>query len=232
MPNNISIFDFDRTLTKRHTFPWHSLDSYSVPYVYETIYENGNAEALVNMKAGAHEQLKHDAEQLGAIATYHNNPAFIAGFIAVLLGKKLIFKETLLSNSIPVVAINSYEVEGEEKPFLISYIPALGDAFSKTLEKLAGKNNQITFLRATLFEKGLIKEDEMIQYFDDSEENFNHAKTLSLVNSHWVDPKNNVFTVIKTFYGEPLPAKKTEAVVDDVDTRPAPHEEVVDDQTT
>ena len=55
--------------------------------------------------------LKHDELQTSAIATYHNNPAFIAGNVAALLNKKLTLAETRHSKA-PTVAIDIYTIEG------------------------------------------------------------------------------------------------------------------------
>lgn len=89
--------------------------------------------------------LKHNNnDELTAIATYHNNPAYIAGYISRILGKELVFQETFYSTQ-PTTAINVYQVAGIERPFLISYLPDLGDAFQTKMNQLAGKNNQINF---------------------------------------------------------------------------------------
>ena len=198
MFQKVSIFDFDHTVSIRHTFASHALDLYAktdAPFLYQV----GKKHALANTKIGIREYLKHDIKELSAIATFHNNPHFIAGYIAHLLGKELIFlkNKTIYSSSEPLIAINFYQIKGVEAPFLISYIPKVGQAFQETMNELTGKNNQIEFLRRTLLQESWINKKTIIQYYDDSLKNFTAAASLSLINSYLVDDSNPNF-MIKT----------------------------------
>ncbi len=213
----VSIFDFDQTLTKQHTFSWHGLESYLSDLSPQVIYREGIENAHTNMKGGVLAYLKHDVEHLSAIATYHNNPDFAAGFIAGLLGKELILSKTIYSKTNPITAINYYTVDGTKAPFLISYIPAYHEHFKQRLRMLEGKNDQIMFLRSSLLEERLIEDDTIIDFYDDSDNNFQHAKSLPLINGHLIAARNETFTIIDSFLSE-LPARtreETPLMVDD-----------------
>jgi hypothetical protein len=198
MAHVISIFDFDQTVTIKHTFYRFALVTYPDSGSQLSHYEAGRANAEQNMKQGVRERLKHNLEHLSAIATYHNNPAFIAGFIARILGNELKFNKTVFSDVSPRTAIDYYSVEGIETPFLISYIPAANDEFDKTLAQLHGKNEQLTHLKQIFLTEKWIPDNSVINYYDDSYVNFQCAIPLSLINRHYVDPVMSEFTILAT----------------------------------
>lgn len=196
-PNKIvSFFDFDQTLTKRHTFAQFGLDDEPNEETKAKSFKEGQEQARGNKKTGIAEHFFHDNNHLTAIATYHNNPDFIAGFISGLLDKEVTLLKTVLSETKPTTAINYYTIAGEEAPLLISYIPAY-KTFNETLSELQGKNEQITHLRKTLIEDKLIDEGNIINFYDDTKENFEKAKALPNINRFLVAKNNPSFEVIQ-----------------------------------
>lgn len=138
--------------------------------------------------------LKHDANNLSAIATFHNNPAFVAGCIAHTFGKELTLVATHSSSSTPAVAIAEYKVEGA-RPFLISYLPYVTAQFNKNMNLLGNKNSQIEFVRSTLLGRGLITESDVIQFYDDSRENYEAASRLPFIQSNLVKGQAGPFII-------------------------------------
>lgn len=177
--NVLNIFDFDLTLTKNHTFSTYCLDNWNKPF--EECYKEGQRHAEGNLKKSCISAFKHDdIHELSAIASYHNNPHFIAGYVSKILKKNLLFQRCKLSQDpdVPQTAVNFYSVEGIEKPFLISYIPEKGDNFSRRMEDLCGKNEQILFLKTILQKKGYISDEVIINFYDDSSVNCRAAESL------------------------------------------------------
>ena len=195
MLNTFSIFDFDQTVTKEHTFATKQLAWFEPDHIPITLYNLGKKDALKNKKVGVTNFFKHDDEHLSAIATYHDNPMFIAGFIAALLGKELSFIKTIYSETHPITAINFYTVEGMDTPFLISYIPVSGDAFKATLSSLNGKKDQVLFLRNTLLDEKLMSDNAIINFYDDRPLNFESVKSIPLINSYLVSDSNDTFSI-------------------------------------
>lgn len=191
---NLYIYDFDQTITQKHTFGTHCIEYYAGKNT-EEIYKQGMVSAVSNIKAGFSEVFKHDDLYTSAIATYHNNPAFIAGNIAFLLNKKLALVETRFSKA-PVVAIDIYDIEGLDRPFLISYIHEVDYMFQKRLTEIDGKNNQIQFLQETLLELGQIKGNAVIYFYDDSRSNYDKSQKIAQVNSYHINANTPVFQII------------------------------------
>ncbi|KTD12049.1 hypothetical protein Lgra_1507 [Legionella gratiana] len=191
----ITILDFDQTVSIQHTFGEHCLDNHQNLSMTD-IYQLGKNHAIQNVKMGIEAVLKHnDSDELTAIATYHNNPTYIAGYVSRILGKELIFQKTLYSTQ-PTTAINVYKVAGIERPFLISYLPDLGLAFQTKVNQLAGKNNQINFLTQVLNNEGQIDINNfIINFYDDTQKNYTNAKGLPKVNSFWVQGNTSKFSL-------------------------------------
>ncbi len=200
----ITIFDFDQTLTGTHTFSTHTLENTSNPFD-DTQMAIGAADAKQNIKKGVEEFFKHDENHLSMIATYHNNPSFIAGFISAIFKKKLTYIETL-DAGVSGTAIDRYGVDGVETSFFISYITGGGASFTSTMERLYqhGKNDQIESLRRILLDEGLIEGNTLIHYYDDTSNNFVHAKQLKQLNCYLVDRNNPIFTVLETHCSDML----------------------------
>jgi hypothetical protein len=189
------IFDFDRTITKQHTFAGKCLKRDGAD---EGQYALGKLDAKDNTKDGVAALLTHTDEEISAIATYHNNPHYVAGYIAHILEKELTHEKTIFMET-PSLAMNFYHVEEVSKPFIISYIPEAGKMFDQTLEVLGNKNKQIEWLRDTMITKGYMLENAIIDFYDDSRPNFEGAKRLKYVNSYWISTTCMVFTVIGTY---------------------------------
>ena len=86
MEKVISIFDFDRTITKMHTFQKYRIENYHGAHLSDS-YSDGLMDAETNTKRDMKTHLRHDEHEITAVATYHNNPSFIAGYISFILGK-------------------------------------------------------------------------------------------------------------------------------------------------
>ncbi len=199
--DKLNVFDFDHTITKKHTFSESGLSALSVG---EANYQHGIKHAQSNIKSNL--PLKHNEDELSAVATYHNNPDFIAGYISVILQKKLTFKEKLVWPNEPNVSINVYQVEGISRPFLISYVPQYGKSFNSAISLLPGKNKHIELLRKVLFEDNQISsQSAKINFYDDSINNVELAQELSNVNSYLVNAHDvNNFSISKQFSKEVL----------------------------
>lgn len=216
MLSKITIFDFDLTVTKEHTFEEASIEElHEAGFTeFKSIYDIGLEDAADNIKQDF-PALQHHAKNLSVIATYHNNPHYIAGFMAYRLGVDLDYVETRTSG-VPVTAINIYKVEGSELPFFISYIPDFYDEFNKKIAAFGtnGKNPQIQFLRQTLEALGYATPETMVDFYDDSRTNFIAAQKLAFTNCYHVDGKNKNFRVIATKLATPKPEVSTETVLD------------------
>ena len=200
------IFDFDQTLTIQHTFAWYSLDCFNGSFADK--YAVGEDNSKLNAKKGINVVFKHDLEHISAIATYHNNPLFIAGFVAGLLKKKLAYIKTYTSST-EGTAIDRYSVEGSRVPFLISYITDIEPLFSKIVQRLQihGKNDQINSLRRIFVNEGLMDENTIINFYDDTNENFEHAACLTRTTRHLIKRGTDTFTIVQSCLSPP-PSKK------------------------
>jgi hypothetical protein len=188
------IFDFDLTMTNGHTFEAYSLDMFfgADPSV---MYEAGKNIGKKLLKTGV--PFEHDAAHVSAIATHHNNPALLAGFVAHMLGKELQLVETITSEE-PKVAVNVYQIVGVARPFLISYIPDQENDFEPKLLQLGDKNHQIKFLQQILQQQGQLTESAVIDFYDDTETNCLAARQIPEVNTHWVNKHNPHFSILKS----------------------------------
>ncbi len=183
------IFDFDCTITKEHTFKKHCIEQARDINQYELGKEIGPD----IIAKGIEEKLLHNEQQFSAIATHHNNPEFIAGIVSLILGQKLTLKKQQVSTTSAQVALNIYQVENSNKPFLISYIPY--KEYSKTLSTLIGKNEQITLIRNTWIKAQLIDKNTKINFYDDDSNNVALACDLSYLNVRQVKVKYGIFTI-------------------------------------
>lgn len=191
---NGKIFDFDLTMSKTHTFANHCIDRYQGQDP-SLIYQVGKRLAANLLKSNI--PFAHDANHLSAIATFHNNPALIAGVIAHVLGKELQLVETLTSEE-PLVAVNVYQVEDEERPFLVSYIPEVGSAFQERMGQLGNKNHQIKFLQRILLQQQQITPSTTFEFYEDTNENYLAAQQLPGMNCHLVGKFNPQFTILQS----------------------------------
>lgn len=189
-----SIFDFDQTISIKHTFRNFKLGAVDPSANH---FELGKKHALGNIKKQIENYLKHDNDNLSAVATWHNNADFIAGYLAIVTGKELTLEKTMHSKD-GLIAINQYRVTGVNKPFLISYIPhANDDAFQNALTLLKNKNRQIAWLHKKMLKQQLIQEDSIIDFYEDTRKNFEEAKKLPYIKSHLVDNTGIYFNIIE-----------------------------------
>lgn len=203
----LNIFDFDRTISINHTFNDKRIESYESSTSTSDIYEDGKKHAQKNAKVNIKDWLTHENYKISAIATFHNNPHFIAGYVSHILGKELAFSKISypLPNSTDV-AHAEFFVEGVDTPFIISYIPKTDDAFQLTLANLKDKNTQISALIATLQPS---TKNHPVCFYDDSRENYKQAKQLQDLNCFHIhhespsfdnyNPDNSYFIVNKSY---------------------------------
>lgn len=192
-----SIFDFDWTITIQHTYKATAVESGELTGFSEAEYERGRMDAKTNTRSGLLDYLRHDDEEnTCAIATFHNNHPMVAAYIAELFQRKATFLSTQISED-GLCAISFYALDGINKPFPVSWIPASGVAFGATLAKLGdNKNCQLEFLRRVMQESGLIKTDEPMHFYDDTPRNCEFAKALPLVEVHQVQRYGAAFTTV------------------------------------
>ena len=193
----LNIFDFDCTLTKKHTFNDFRLEH----YIFSDNIIVGQNAADGFKKSGIERFLKHDSQQVSAVATSHNNPDFIAGFIGQILNKKFTLIRTDYLQKPTTTAVNYYEVEGTEAPFLISYLPKYDQAFQSAIAQLkaTGKNCQINALRDIYLKNQWVSAESDTTFFDDTKENYEEAKKLPQMIAHLIDPNKPQFSVIESF---------------------------------
>lgn len=148
----ISIFDFDCTLTKEHTFrstALHGLSPDGLRNHSVEQYQRGWAAQRQLAKANLTDYVKHNDDDFYlCIATYHNNPSFIAGFLSGHFGRELSYVKTDDVGESTVIA--SYQLMGVSRPILISCIAATDADFDNALRILSDKNHQIRQLMQVL----------------------------------------------------------------------------------
>lgn len=202
----VSIFDFDQTITKNHTFPKNRKEEHTNQDSYGLGLANGRTlgkdNGQENIKEGLFKFFKYDDLHMSVIASHHNNPAFIAGTIAALLETELVKVEpngTILSGdriASHAVAIDIYTIKGTNKEFLISYIPEENDVFSERIANIQRKNRQIHFLQNVLLQRGQITPNTVINFYDDDEANCNMAmKHLPSIYSFHIAATNLKFQI-------------------------------------
>ena len=189
-----AIFDFDCTLTITHTFSAHAIERAQPA---QNQYALGQTEGQNNIKHGVDVVLNHGKQDLSAVATYHNNPEFVAGNISEILKKELTLVDTIRKTIVNAgssekteIAINVYKVVGIDKPFLISYLPHKGNEFQSAMRILENKNAQISAIREFWLTKRFIKGTDSIDFYEDSCTNFNAAKSLDYINGYLVTASN------------------------------------------
>lgn len=194
------VFDFDCTLTIEHTFAKRSIENVQAEQDQYALAKN---EGTKNIKRGVDSVLKHDEHDLSAVATYHNNPAFVAGTISTILKKELTLVETIRktiaegdSANKTDIAINVYRIEGIEKPFLISYLPYTGDEFQSAMRILGNKNAQISAIRDFWLTKGFINNTDTIDFYEDSRTNYNGARSLGYINGYLVKESDELTVLV------------------------------------
>lgn len=170
----IRFFDFDETLTIKHTFRTAGLDCESLEdsnHLQQHFEARGLESAKINMKEKVGNICKHDdVEYTSSIVTYHNNPFFIAGFMSGLFEKKMIFMKELPADKNALFMAYEYQVEGITNPFLICCRKP-----SEEHTPADRKNSMITFTRNCLLEKGTIAIEDTCEFYDDDHRNIIEA---------------------------------------------------------
>jgi hypothetical protein len=159
----------------------------------------------ITKKAIPPELIQLDSDHTLAIATYHNNPDYIAGFLQTLLDKKITFRataqQTKKRNDLDLVGVHVYDIEGHEYPLLIAHIPQIDQKYFSAMTVLnaaRGKNQHIELLRTCALEYNCIEENTYCDFFDDTELNVRLAENFKenhRLNSHLVIKTNPQFTV-------------------------------------
>ncbi|VEH13093.1 hypothetical protein [Legionella jordanis] len=180
MPNTVHLFDFDQTLTVNHTFK-HTERALFPNASEADMYQLGKEEFDRNRKPGAESFFIHNDQQASAIATFHNNPSMVAGFLSRMLGDKE-FTPVNTQYSGPY-AVTTYQVKGSNTPVLVSWINASSaDEFNGTIATLQQqnihKNGQLSFLHQCMSNQNIIQPTTDIHYFDDSQANIIAAESL------------------------------------------------------
>ncbi|MCC5792549.1 MAG: hypothetical protein JJT82_08095 [Legionellaceae bacterium] len=155
----LRIFDFDQTITIKHTF------------------KNRHLTPENNLKANIDEVFKHSTDEIAAIATYHDDPEYILNYVAKILQVE---RATISLTGKPLryqhANLHAYCIPGQDKPLLISALPK--DDYNKHQKALneMGKNTQIAHILLYLTEHYAIQpQDIRLQFYDDSLKNCQKA---------------------------------------------------------
>jgi len=181
----VHFYDFDETITPKHTYKEQGL-TYGYEYDNAFLLESmnrGYAYAQTSLKEGLREHCKHDDEKFSAaIITYHNNPWFIAGYMAHVLNTPL---ETLQcmgpQAKAAAFAVFGFQITGLNKPLLITC------RTEDVLDERKGKNDMILLTKKVLEEGQYVSKNAQYSFFDDDYQNVHTAwKHLSFLNCHQV----------------------------------------------
>ncbi|MDF1653495.1 MAG: hypothetical protein P1U34_00120 [Coxiellaceae bacterium] len=231
--NNVNFVDFDKTLTKRHTVTTTPCRFFGEGYfrddqlTVEAQIELGYSESEDNLKNDILPGLIQLGEgTVSAVATFGNNHAYIAGYLARHLGvgadsvklDRVVF-ENEDEGATAQFATAVYNVEGLDKPLCISHIHAPGNdadiykAFVAQFETAdaVGKNRQLSHLKNVMQGLGHCSDADTYVLYDDSETNCTKAVELDFISSAYqVDGGNEAFTIARSFgvaaIAAPVPA--------------------------
>jgi hypothetical protein len=193
-----SIFELDGTISITPTIAEYCIDKAKPT---EDQYELGKKIGRINRKKSVEHFFIHNDYELCGIATLHNNPAFVAGYIAALLNKELTFIQTIYSKTTPDIAVNEYIVKGLDKPIFICFVPHIGKEYHAALNALrVDKNVQIDFLRKIWIENRLIQRTSVIDLYDNSFKVCEAAQKLLYVNIHKVSGFVSDFIIYNYVY--------------------------------
>lgn len=212
MSKTVIFWDFDQTLTIRHTFAEYERGCFLNGETDSELYVLGKQHFENNRKifpedtdVKAPPLFAHDDQHaISAIATFHNNPSFIAGFVSKKLHQELMLHHIIYSDTTPLVAVSFYAVGRLNTPFLISWIPAIGHDFAETIGKLQSqhiyKNHQLSLLRQNLI-PDYLEPTALIHFCDDSVANVDVAATLPFpLVGYYVDPQQSRLSLRQAFY--------------------------------
>ena len=126
--------------------------------------------------------LKMDEDHAFCVATYHNSPEYIAGFMGHVLGKKVTPVWFGSNSNVDSVMVGGYRIDGQTQPLLIAYMlkkdKDLGAAV-QTLQASKGKNTHIEELRIWANNKKLVDDGTFYDFFDASEQDLEKARALA-----------------------------------------------------
>lgn len=237
--SQLNIFDFDQTISKQHTFGESRVKAKQDLNVSlercQARIKLGADRAGPNLKKDLPRELfSLEGGNLFAIATYHNNPDHIAGYLQQLLAEKITPTDEIHYSEDPVVAVRVYKIEGSDKPLLISYLPATGDDFQALIKKLDGKNNQINLLKKVALDKELVNGSTHYDFFDDSEANIKQARKgfdESNLTAHHIDKNNYSFSLVDNSTDITHAIERSKASAKPINHTPIPtaeHDELYD----
>jgi len=237
--SQLNIFDFDQTISNHHTFHGASVKANKDLNVsldrQEARIKVGAQKAVSNLKQNLPQELfSLEGANLFAIATYHNNPDYIAGYLQHFLGKNIAPTDEVHYSEEPVVAVRIYKIEGSEKPLLISYLPATGQDFNELMGKLDCKNNQINLLQKVALEKQIINGSTHYDFFDDSGANITAARKVfdeSNLTAHHIDKNNCSFSLRDNSTDINLAIERSKIAANEFASSPIPtneHDELYD----
>ena len=199
MTNHVSVLDFDLTLTKEHTYRKSRLDVMQQEgQTAEERIEIGRQAADNNLKDNlkntSNPLLSLEGDNVFAIATYHNNPDYIAGYYEAISGKTVTpIPDSVKYSEDGKVALRQYQVQGIDKPFTVSYIPALGQDYQNIIANLDGKNEQMNLIQQTFESSALMNHDDPMHLYDDSRPNIEAANTRVNTVAHQIDDHDPAF---------------------------------------
>lgn len=161
------LFDFDRTVTKAHTF--------KNPEAYRP---------ATNTKAEVSNYLQIGDDSMSAIVTYHDQPEYVLSYIrAMYPDKEFTFLEAFVVEEHCQLTV--YSVGGCALPFMIASIPA-GEDFELHLTELTGigKNLHIKAVMDYLKSQHGLKVDQLEEFYfyDDDGSNVDKARDLGFAN--------------------------------------------------
>jgi hypothetical protein len=201
----VAIFDFDLTITKSHTFREHSIrtpkagEEQKKVTTFNEQYVVGKSDAENNTKSDILDYLKNRDQQMRGIATHHNNPHFIAGYIAYLHQRELEFVK--YHSKEDDKAINEYRFVDTEESFFISYIDAYGPEFNRVKNSASSnnKNNQIADIA-----RMINSENQAVEYYDDMCTACRDSILLGYVSANVVNSSSPTFKVKVRIKNPPL----------------------------
>ena len=198
----VSIIDFDLTMTCWHTFKQNQIANMENNSPDERV-EAGRwtAERMKCLKTNIHRGVapfQFAGDDLFCVATYHNNPDFIMGYLGHMMGEKIIHTQSYIAQN--GLAIRQCQLKSSDKPLLISYINASNEPeFGRTIADLHGKNEQIEFLRAILSQEGIIGAGSTCDFYDDDPNNIALAGQLFNLRTHQVATGGDLFQVMASY---------------------------------
>lgn len=156
----IKIFDFDLTLTKRHTFSKKSRYS-----------------AQSNIKNGLSEFIAHNDDTIIAIATFHSDVNYVLSYLLHILHKgdsnRIIGIEEIPFDKYHLAKFYFKDIK---HPIIISYVPEhMPDDYRKD-----GKNNMLLSVVKQL------PKAQAYHFYDDDPENIRLANELKFISTHIV----------------------------------------------